>query len=260
MKNKISNINKFFKPFIHIENINEDSFYFDLHLHTIDSDSLIQPKELADFLHKKNYLVAITDHNSIGGVIELLKYGINAVPGIELGCSDGMELLVYFKNLDDCKEFYNLYVLPYRHSTRMSRTTKDIWFYFSCLKKYEVYTSIPHISGIAQKNFIKNKPEIFQIIKMVNAVEINNYSLSKRKNNVAKNIKLTYHLEGTYGSDAHSIKEVFSFYRYLNKKHNYLHKGVDYIYKVSVATQIGYKHFKYMLFNKFWLEVSNEIF
>lgn len=251
MKNKIDKINDFFKPFINIENPEINSFYFDLHLHTVASDSLIQPLELSIFLKNKNYLISVTDHNCIDGIKKLMDYNVKVVPGIEIGCFDGMELLVYFENLEKCTEFYNLYVLPYKHPKRMARTTKTVWFYLEALKNYKVYTSIPHISGIAQKNFVKNKPEIFEIIKKVNALEINNYGLSRKKNNVAKNLKLLYHLEGTYGSDAHSIKEVFSFYRYLNKKHNSFYQGLDYLYKINIATQIGYKHFKYMLLNKF---------
>ncbi len=251
MKKKIEKINDFFKPFINIENLETSGFYFDLHLHTVASDSTIRPLELAFFLQNKNYLVSVTDHNCIDGIQKLMDYNIKVVPGIEIGCFDGMELLVYFENLEKCTEFFNKYILPYRHPKRMSRTTKSIWFYFEALKDYNVYTCIPHISGFAQKNFIKNKPEIFEIIKKVDALEINNYSLSRKKNNVAKNLKLIYHLEGTYGSDAHSIKEVFSFYRYLNKKNNVVYQGLDCLYKINVATQIGYKHFKYMLLNKF---------
>lgn len=247
MKNKINKINDFFQPFIHLEKLELNNFYFDLHLHTRDSDSNISVQDLAKFLHSKNYLVAITDHNSIGGIRQLDSLGIKVVPGIEIGCDDGMELLVYFKSIEDCEDFYEKYILPNRHKTRMARTSKDIWFYFEALKNYDNYSSIPHINGMAQKNFLKNKKEIFEIIKKVNAIEIHNFGLSRKKNSVAKEIKNKYNLEGTYGSDAHSIQEVKSFYKYLNKTHSALHKSIDYIYKVNVIAKIGYSHFKYMI-------------
>lgn len=249
MKKKIDGINDFFKPFLHIENLDLKSFYFDLHLHTVDSDSLISPEELALFLNKKNYLIAITDHNSIGGVLALEKCGIKVVPGIELGCEDGMELLVYFKNSSTCEDFYYNHILPFKHPTRMARTLKNIWYYIDILKKYDAYISIPHINGIAQKNFLKNKDYIFKLLEVVNAIEVNNFALSTKKNSVAKNLKLIYDLEGTYGSDAHSMREVISFYRYLNKKHSVFHNSVDYAYKLNSVTQIGIKHFKYMISN-----------
>lgn len=251
MKHKLENINDFFTPFIHIEELDGSNFYFDLHLHTYDSDSNITPSNLANFLKNKNYLVAVTDHNSIGGLRELIDLGINAVPGIEIGCSDGMEIIAYFKNYEDCKNFYTTHVLPYRDTKRMARTSKDIWFFLDVLKEFGAYTSIPHINGMAQKNFLKNKSYIFKVLEVVDAVEIHNFGLSRKKNSRAKEIKKLYNLQGTYGSDAHSMKEIESFYCYLNKTHNSMKKVVAYIYKIGVAGQIGYKHLKYLITKNF---------
>ncbi|MFX1470665.1 MAG: PHP domain-containing protein [Promethearchaeota archaeon] len=61
----------------------------DFHLHTTASDGLTTPSQLIDqALHLKIKAIAITDHDTIGGVNEFLSYGesknIITIPGIEI--------------------------------------------------------------------------------------------------------------------------------------------------------------------------------
>lgn len=72
----------------------------DLHLHTSYSDGIWDPKRVVKEASKRGLKrIAITDHDSVGGVEEAIeeanKYGITIIPGVEL-CSeefyDGLEL------------------------------------------------------------------------------------------------------------------------------------------------------------------------
>lgn len=73
----------------------------DLHLHTTYSDGTILPEELIKQATKTNYeLISITDHNSIEAYstefLNLCKtYKVNIVPGVEMDCGNGLDILLY---------------------------------------------------------------------------------------------------------------------------------------------------------------------
>ncbi|MGL4534120.1 MAG: PHP domain-containing protein [Fusobacteriaceae bacterium] len=244
---ELDKISNFFSKFVVTNNPQEDNFYLDMHLHTNFSDSNITVSDLKDFLKNKNYLIAVADHNRIQGGIELKENGINVVPAIELGCHDGFEILVYFKNFKNLETFYKDHVQPNLHKTRMSRTNKDIDYYLEVLLTFECYISIPHINGMAQKNFLKNKENIFNIIPLVDGIEVYNHSLPKKNNSRANDLCFIHHKTPTFGSDAHSIREIISYYNFINKNSNFINNILDNLYKINVISRIGYKHLKYMI-------------
>lgn len=225
----------------------KDKTLIDLHLHTNYSDGFISGKSLLHYLEDKNYLIAVTDHNAIGGNILLRKLGINVIPGIELGCCDGFELLVYFASEDDMVYFYKGYVEPNKNKIRMAKTTKDIEYYLTALKNFECYKSIPHIAGVAQKNFIKNKDYIYNVIGRVDAIEIHNHALPNSRNLIAEDIQKKYNLGITFGSDSHFMDEVKSFYNYINEIKAKKSIAEDYFQKVKLLGGLGQKHLVYVL-------------
>lgn len=87
----------FFQDFIQQSEYENNGFFQDMHIHTPASDGFIKIEFLKQFLEDKKYLIAITDHNAIAGNLSLFQSGISVIPGLELGCQDGFELLVYFK-------------------------------------------------------------------------------------------------------------------------------------------------------------------
>ncbi len=76
----------------------------DLHVHTLSSDGQHSPREVVEMSAREGLgAVAITDHDSLGGVGEALKagreFGIEVVPGVELTFYYGraeMHMLGYF--------------------------------------------------------------------------------------------------------------------------------------------------------------------
>lgn len=242
-------ISSFFNEFYTIKDESFD-FYLDLHLHTTDSDGSIRIKDIVDFLEDKNYLLAVADHNEISGCKKLLDSGINAVPALELGCQDGFEILVYFKNYETAEAFFQKEVAPFKHPTRMSRTTRDIFTYLELLKDYDVHISIPHISGVAQKNFIKNKKDIFKVVRETHSLETHNHALPKKNNRIAKNIKRIYNKNETWGSDAHTMREIRDYLSFLHKRKTLMKSILNNIGKIGVLGSIGIKHLNYLLKSK----------
>lgn len=240
---KLESLDKFLKNF-YVDR-GKDKTFADLHIHTTYSDGFISGKSLLDYLKDKNYLIAVTDHNAIGGNIFLRKMGINVIPGIELGCSDGFELLVYFASEDDMIYFYKGYVEPNKSKIRMAKTSKDIWYYLKALENFECYKSIPHIAGVAQKNFIKNKKYIYDVMKEVDALEIHNHALPRSRNAVAGKIRRKYKLAFTFGSDGHFMDEIKEFYKYYNKIREGNNQVISYFHKLKLLGGLGQKHLIY---------------
>lgn len=64
---------------------------FDMHIHSTASDGVYTPKELVAWAKEKGLTgIAITDHDTVDGLDEAIKYGkeydIKVVPGIEISC------------------------------------------------------------------------------------------------------------------------------------------------------------------------------
>ena len=247
---EFNQLSPFFNDFITTEGDGSRGEYFDLHFHTFASDSSIYPKFFKEFLKDKKYLVGVTDHNEIKGAIKLQEMGITVVPGIELGCVDGYELLIYFKEMGELIRFFENHVVPNRHPQRMARTLKDVFYYLDVLKDFECHISVPHISGYAQKNFLKNKKYIYQIVEKADSIETYNQGLSRKKNDIARDLRINYNKSATFGSDAHSEREIISFQKLISSEMNYYEKIVNYVVKLKSLGKIGQKHLKYYLQNR----------
>ena len=70
----------------------------DLHIHTTASDGSLTPTQVVQLARKKGFsLIAVTDHDTLGGVAEALeagkKYNVDVVPGVEI--SSGVTLEVH---------------------------------------------------------------------------------------------------------------------------------------------------------------------
>ena len=70
----------------------------DLHIHTTASDGSLTPTQVVQLARKKGFsLIAVTDHDTMGGVAEALeagkKYNVDVMPGVEI--SSGVTLEVH---------------------------------------------------------------------------------------------------------------------------------------------------------------------
>lgn len=244
-----THLSSFFDAFIEQTEKETNGFFQDLHIHTLASDGSISVEQIADFLLNKKYLISITDHNEISGNIALAALGIHVVPGIELGCQDGFEILVYFSSQEEMVDFYNKEVKGYKNPLRMARTTRSIFEYLDILKMYDCHLSIPHIAGFMQKNFIENKDYIYDIIPRVDALEIHNDTLNVSKNKKASTLQKKFQKCSTFGSDAHSLNDLKSFYHLCNKSSSPFSKISNPFWKAGSLIGIGRKHLLYFVIN-----------
>ena len=135
--------------------------YIDLHMHTTASDGFIKPQVIRKLFANKSHLIAVTDHNAIKNSIVLSQnYNLNIIPGIEVGCHDGFEFLIYFNTPEELEDFYHQYVQPFKRNYDITRTNQDHIHFLNAAAKYDAFISIPHISGLAQKNYFRNKDYI----------------------------------------------------------------------------------------------------
>lgn len=80
----------------------------DLHLHTEASDGILTPSELVrEAKAKELQIISITDHDTIAGVEEAIRYGnkigVKVIPGIELSTmhnGESIHILGYFKGIN----------------------------------------------------------------------------------------------------------------------------------------------------------------
>lgn len=206
-------LNKFFEDFI----VDKDNSYIDLHIHTDSSDGFIGADFFIEFLENIPHLISITDHNAIDNNLKLQQNkNLNVVPGIEIGCKDGLEFLIYFKTPESLEEFYTRSVEPFKINNEITRTRQTHTYFLKEARKYDSLISIPHIAGMAHKNYLKNKNYIKKIIKSVDAIETYNHSIPKNRNLIAKKVRKIYNKTATFGSDAHFKQAIHSFQKMQN--------------------------------------------
>lgn len=103
----------------------------DLHTHTLASDGMQTPSENVRLASEKGLsAIAITDHDTVGGIKEAqqagIKYGITVVPGVEISTrarSKDIHILGYY--VDDSNETFLNRLADLRH-TREQRNDKMI--------------------------------------------------------------------------------------------------------------------------------------
>ncbi len=217
--------------------------YIDLHIHTQASDGFLDLDFLTNFVADKSHLIAVTDHNEISSSVKLYQEtNINIVPGIEVGCKDGFELLIYFDKLKTLQNFYHYKVKPHKNDYEIARTEKDYTYYLEAVKDYNCFLSIPHISGIAHKNYLKKKPYINQVLQQVDAVETYNHSLTRKRNRTAQKVRKLNGKFATIGSDAHLKQAVRSFYKLQNTKFSQFAYWKNNVYNILSVIALFGKH------------------
>jgi len=239
-------LDEFFKKKIIIDESNSGA-YHDLHMHTKASDGFLNIKFLKEHLKEKNHLISITDHNEIRKSIKIYEEkDINSIPGIEIGCEDGMEILAYFEDPKELEEFYRVYLEPYRNKFRMAKTYKSWEYYLETLKEFDTHLSLPHLNGYAQKNYVKNKKYLEELIQKVDSIETYNHALGKNRNLKAQEIRKKFDLKATFGSDAHTKFDIKSYEKIENNELSKEGRIISDAKKLYAIIGLGGKHLEYI--------------
>jgi predicted metal-dependent phosphoesterase TrpH len=163
----------------------------EFHCHTeYSADSLTKIKQLISICkHRKIDRVVVTDHNTIKGALKAKEFAPELViVGEEIMTQSG-ELLAVFVSKE----------VP-AYLPTMEAITR--------LRDQNAFIIIPHPFDIYRSGSWE-KIELEKIASHVDAIEIfNARAYSNRFNNRAKEFALNYGLQGTVGSDAHTLGEV----------------------------------------------------
>ncbi len=189
-------------------------FRSDMHVHTTHSDGMSTAARILKKARKLGIAFAITDHNTINGVIEAYKLkekGDIIIPGIELHSNEGPHFLFYFETLDELKEFYENEVKPHKLSDIIYRTSLTINDIENLAQRTRNATvSIAHPEALLWaniENVIKKKKIKTDIFRKVHAAEIMCGQQSRMINKRSMLFAERHKLSVTGGSDAHSVVE-----------------------------------------------------
>ena len=144
----------------------------DLHTHTLYSDGAHTPNEVLNLAKEKNIeIIAVTDHDSVDGIEESIKYGtkigVEVIPGLEISTDvEGQEvhLLGYFIDYKDTE--LNKYLKFFRNE-RLERAKRilnklnkvGIDIKLNEVQKIAKNSPIcrPHVANaMVSKGFVKN--------------------------------------------------------------------------------------------------------
>ncbi len=212
--------------------------YVDMHYHTNHSmDTSTRVSFIAKSARVLGCGVAITDHNEIKGSFELAKKKkCTVIPSIEITSSELIDLLPYFYNMSDLKEFYNKYIKMYIKPNIGFNFNRVTWKFEEILNKLQNYRCLvvlPHPYALYPQNadefvFKQNK----NLLKKIDGIEVLNGMLKKDRNEKAQ--KITKKLKKAYigGSDGHTLlqlgkvvtvtenTDIEGFLDYIKKKQN----------------------------------------
>jgi len=189
-----------------------DHAVVDLHFHTRHSDGLCSVAALAERSERLGIGVAVTDHNTIGGALELDGYRhILSIPGIEVTSREGTHVLVYFYDIDALKEFYTRSVRPYMGVDVMSSTHLEMEEIVARARRHDCVIIFPHpfcaaYTGICNNYFSpERRRRLFEMadgVEVINSENLNKWNL--------KCAVLGFNLDKaiTGGSDGHSLSRL----------------------------------------------------
>ena len=190
----------------------------DLHFHSYHSDGTDTVDVIAQRARQLGVGVAITDHNTIAGAVELDRHkDVFSIPGIEITSREGTHVLVYFYQIEALETFYALEIRPHMGQTVMSSINLDLESILQRVRRYRCVIIFPHpysaaFTGIC--NHSVSPERLHRLLSMADGVEGINSENLKRWN--LKSALLGFNLNRaiTGGSDGHCVEQLGSAVTY----------------------------------------------
>ncbi len=188
---------------------------FDLHIHSYHSiDAFSPPGAIIKKAKRKNFGVAIADHNVIKGSLRACQSKeVIVVPAIETFSSEGAHALFYFKTAGELERFYQDDIVPQLHPHLLMKI--DIVQLIKKARKRDCLIGWPHPYETRKGGCIKLIKKGFkekELMDLVDFVETMNASASKKNNISAQKLAAKYNKTQTAGSDSHLLFEIGSVY------------------------------------------------
>jgi len=195
-----------------LESLCNDFTVVDMHFHTQHSDGHNSVAEIREYVRRLGIGIAITDHNAIGGAVELAGHDdLLCIPGIEVTSAEGSHVLVYFYASGDLERFYAHTILPAMGAEIMSSTSLEMEAIIEAARRFPTVVVFPHpysaaYSGIHNSYFSETRLlalyDMVDGIEVINAENMNKWNLQSTVLgfNVGKGI--------TGGSDGHRLSQM----------------------------------------------------
>jgi predicted metal-dependent phosphoesterase TrpH len=181
----------------------------DMHFHSRYSDGSNDIPSIAARVRKLGIGIAITDHNAIGGALEMARYrDIFSIPGIEITSREGAHLLVYFYQTSELVRFYEKELKHFLGKEVMSSCALSMESLIACARQYHCVVVFPHpfsaaYVGVCNPLFSPSRQKyLFSAVDGIEAVNAGNL----HKWNLESTV-LGFNLDTglTGGSDGHSL-------------------------------------------------------
>jgi predicted metal-dependent phosphoesterase TrpH len=195
-----------------IEKLTEHSTVVDMHFHSQLSDGNDAIADIARRAVELGVGVAVTDHNSIHGAVEISRFReVFSIPGVELTAYEGTHVLIYFYEIKSLLRFYSRHVQPYLGAEIMSSLALGLEDIIARARQFETVIIFPHpycgtYTGIHNSSFPEERLE--RILGQCDGVEvINSENLNKWN---LRSALLGFNLDKgiTGGSDGHRLAQL----------------------------------------------------
>jgi predicted metal-dependent phosphoesterase TrpH len=188
----------------------------DTHIHTRYSDGIAGIPRIERHCRNRDVGVAVTDHNEIRGAVELFERDrVPAIPGIEVGTEEGIDLLVYFAAPDALEDFFIDAVEPFLRTRFMVRSWIRSERCLRVAREMEAYISLAHPFALGRKSLDyqhgrRGKSFVQVVMDGVDAIELHNGGVHRQANYRAKVYAETAGKRLTVGSDSHRLGTIGS--------------------------------------------------
>lgn len=190
----------------------------DLHFHSSYSDGINSIDAIAKRARKLGIGIAVTDHNAIGGAVEMARHkDILSIPGIEITSREGAHILVYFYTINDLIDFYETEVAMYLGKSVMTSCAMGMESIISCARRHNGVVVFPHpycaaYTGVCNPIFSKRRQK--SLLAMADGVEVINSGNIHRWNLKSTVLGFNMNAALTAGSDGHNLFQMGSAVTY----------------------------------------------
>jgi len=204
-----------------LKELNEQYTVVDMHFHTRYSDGVNTPREIARKLRKFGIGIAVTDHNTIAGALEMANYkDVLSIPGIEITSREGAHILVYFYEARALQHFYKNEVRPFLGKELMTSIALTMEEIVERARQYDralIVFAHPYCAmytGVCNSIFSRDRQ--MRLLEMADGVEVINAGNLKKWNLKSTVLGFNLNKAMTGGSDGHSLYQLGKAVSYAN--------------------------------------------
>ncbi len=158
--------------------------------------------------------LCITDHNEIRGSLELYERGrVTTIPAIEVGSSERLDFLIYFRDADDLVDYFRRHVEPYKRKRFYAVIDRSFELLLPAAVEYDAFVSLAHPFAPVWKNvgYDARRYERLRAYWMcIGAIEVANGEMGAAANRQALDFCQRESMPATGGSDAHLVSRIGS--------------------------------------------------